>query len=90
MLSSGMLRRVAFVRTAHIASIIRVTGTGELETALAVTSNRSTLRSSSIFVTLMKEAIRSSEKSVLKRATRLHIPEDDILYSHAMKTSTLT
>jgi hypothetical protein len=46
MLSSGMLRRVAFVRTGvseqRITSIIRVTVIGELET-LAVTSNRSTL-----------------------------------------------
>jgi hypothetical protein len=43
-----MLRRVALVRTIvsenHIASIIRVTTFGELGTALAVTSNRRTLR----------------------------------------------
>jgi hypothetical protein len=47
--SSGMLRRVALVRTdvskESIASIIRVTTIGELGTTLAVTSNRSTLRS---------------------------------------------
>jgi hypothetical protein len=40
---SGMLHRVAFVRTdvseEHIASIIRVTRFGELGTMLAVTSN---------------------------------------------------
>jgi hypothetical protein len=34
--------------------------------------------STPILVTLMTEAIRSSEKSVLKRATRRHIPEDDV------------
>jgi hypothetical protein len=48
MASSGMLRRVALVRTnvseERSASIIRVTRIGELGTALAVTSNRRTLR----------------------------------------------
>jgi hypothetical protein len=44
MLSSGVLRRVALVRTdvseELSASIIRVTKIGELGTTLAVTSNR--------------------------------------------------
>jgi hypothetical protein len=47
MASSGMLRRVALVRTdvseERIASSIRMT-MGELGTTLAVTSNRRTLR----------------------------------------------
>jgi demethoxyubiquinone hydroxylase (CLK1/Coq7/Cat5 family) len=46
--SSGMLRRVALVRTdvseERIASIIRVTRIGELGTMQAVTSNRNKLR----------------------------------------------
>jgi demethoxyubiquinone hydroxylase (CLK1/Coq7/Cat5 family) len=48
MASSGMLRRVALVRTDVSqelnASIIRVTRIGELGTKLVVTSNRHTLR----------------------------------------------
>jgi hypothetical protein len=76
-----MLRRVALVRSdvpeECTTSIIRVIRIGELET-LAVTNNQSTL---SILVTLIIEAIRYSETSVLTRAKR-NIPEDGILHSH--------
>jgi hypothetical protein len=48
MASSGMLRRVTLVRTdvseELSASFIRVRRIGELETTLAVSSNRRTLR----------------------------------------------
>jgi hypothetical protein len=50
MVPSGMLRRVALVRTDVLeelsATFIRVTRIGELGTTLAVTSNRRTPRAS--------------------------------------------
>jgi hypothetical protein len=104
MVYSGLLRRVALVRTdvseVPGASFIRVTRIGELGTTQAATSNRRMLPmvflrsvrrllvtacvvpSSSILVTLMMEALSSSETSVLTRVTRRKNSEDTILHSH--------
>jgi hypothetical protein len=72
MVFSGMLRRLALVRTdvseEHSASFIKVTRIGGLGTM--------------VLVTLMKEALRSSETSVVTRATRRNIPEDTILINY--------
>jgi hypothetical protein len=43
--------------------------------------------SSPVLVTLMIEAIRSSETSALTRATRRHVPEDDILHFIALSAT---
>jgi hypothetical protein len=71
MASSGMLHRVALVRTdvseELSASFIRVTRIGELGTMLPTAS---LVRSSQIFVTMMKEALSSSETSVLLKIVR--------------------
>jgi hypothetical protein len=73
-----MLCRVALVRTnaseERIASIIRVTRVDELETANVVPD-------SPILVTLVMEAILSSETLALTRATRHNIPEDAFLHN---------
>jgi hypothetical protein len=77
MSSSGMLHRVALVRTdvseERSASIFRVTFNVLL---LLVTANVPT---SSALVTLMVKAIRFSETSVLTRATGRNIPAVGIL-----------
>jgi demethoxyubiquinone hydroxylase (CLK1/Coq7/Cat5 family) len=92
MQSSGMLRCAALVRNdvseERYASIIRVERIGELGAKLVVTGNRRILRRNSgnvvpsptILVSLMMEALRSSETSVLTRAKLRRNPEYGILY----------
>jgi hypothetical protein len=81
-----MLSHVALVRTyvseERSAAITRAHSYIFLRSMhrLLVTAN--IVPSSLILVTLMLEAIRSSETLVLTRATWRNIPEDGILYSH--------
>jgi hypothetical protein len=83
MVSSGMLRRAALVRTDVSeelrASFIRMTFLCSVRRLLVIAS---VVPSSPILVSLMKEELSSSETSVLTRATRRNIPEDTILHSH--------
>jgi hypothetical protein len=64
MASSGMLRRVALVRTdvskERSASFIRVTRIGELGTTLVVISNRRTLRGNAKYLLVTASVVPSS------------------------------
>jgi hypothetical protein len=75
MVSSGLLRRVALVRT----DVSEEPGAAKLPSVRRLLVAACVVPSSPIFVTLMKEVPGSSETSVLTRATRSNNPEDTIL-----------
>jgi hypothetical protein len=77
---SGMLRRVALLRTDVSEELSASLVLLRCVRRLLVTAR--VVPSSLILVTLMKEALRSSETSVLTRVTQHKSPEDDILHSH--------
>jgi hypothetical protein len=87
--SSGMLRRVAVVRTdvseERIASISRVRRIALLGSLLRLLVTSNVVPCSPILATLVMEAVCSSEISVLIRDTRRNI-EDGILYIHRRKS----
>jgi hypothetical protein len=74
MVSSGMLRRVALVRTEVSEEL-----SAFLRNVRRLLVTASVVPSSPILVTLMKEALSCSETSVLTSATRRNIQEDTIL-----------
>jgi hypothetical protein len=86
MLSPGLLHREE-----RIAIIIKVARIGELGTMCFDCQLQLKLfLSSLILVTLMMEAIHSSETSVPRTTTQHNIPEDGILHSRLRETLNLT
>jgi hypothetical protein len=92
MTCSGMLRRVALVRTdvseEHSASFIRVTRIGELGTTLAVTNNRRTQRRNNIlYIELYCSTTISSQRALLVTADVSSSPILDILMIEVLRSS---
>jgi hypothetical protein len=81
MMSSGMLRRVALVRTG-VSEELSASYLVFLCSVHRLLATSSIVPSSPILVTLMKEELSFSETPVLTRATWRNISEDIILHSH--------
>jgi hypothetical protein len=79
MASSGMLCRVALAETDVSEELAPDARSEEIQSLRPSLVTASVVPSSPILVTMMLEALRSSETSVPTRATRRTIPEDAIL-----------
>jgi hypothetical protein len=83
--SSAMLRGVIVVR-ADVSEQRNASISGQKESAsyelLRLLATANVVPNSPILGTLIMEALRSSDTSVLTRVTRRYIPGDDILHSH--------
>jgi hypothetical protein len=101
MVSTGMIRRVALVRTEVSeeisASVIRGTRVVEIWTTIAVTSNRRTLLvsvsfvpSAQILVTLMKEVLSFPKLRFLQEPHGVTSQKTPFFIVTAVKTSNLT
>jgi hypothetical protein len=76
MASSGMLRRVAILRTDVSEELTSLVHLVFLRSVRRMLVRASVTPSSPIPVTLMKKALSSFETSVLTRATRRNVPEE--------------
>jgi hypothetical protein len=85
--SSGMLRRVARVRTDVSEERIAYRNRSILRTntMLRWLVPANVVTSSPILVTLMMDAIRSSDTSFLTKATQRNVPDDGILQSYSSR-----
>jgi hypothetical protein len=68
--------------TSNCSTLRRINQILILRSVLQLLVTAIVVPSSLIIFALKIAAIRSSETSILTRATRHHIPEDDILHSH--------